>query len=262
MKNTITTAVVPVAGKGSRLYPLTQATPKELFTTLDGSIIEMIIRELIESGITKIILVTSPMKLAIKTHVNAIALPLTPSGEKVKIHFVNQNKIPGNGGSIISALPYTKLDPFIVVWGDELFLNAKIPRTKQLIDNYKMHQKPVIALTEVSDEDVSKCGIVTTNNILEDGSYQISNLLEKPAAKDTPSRLASVGGYIVTHEIINELKRTSYSADNELYLSKALQAYCASHTLLGVVVDAEWYETGSFAGYERAFIAIAEKRRN
>lgn len=262
MKNTITTAVVPVAGKGSRLYPLTQATPKELFTTLDGSIIELIIHELIKSGITKIILVTSPIKPAIKTHVNAMILPLTPSGEKVKIQFVNQNRIPGNGGSIISALPYTKSEPFIVVWGDELFLNTKIPRARQLINNYEVHQKPVIALTQVSDEDVSKCGIVTTSHTLQDGSYQISDLLEKPAIEDTPSRLASVGGYIITSEIISELKRAPYSTDNELYLSKALQTYCASQALLGVVIDADWHETGSFAGYERAFTAIAQKRRN
>ena len=253
---TIRTAVIPVAGKGSRMYPLTVAAPKEMLATAAGPVIELVIRELIQSEIEHIILVTAPGKDVIRQHLDAVDLPLLPNGKQVKFTYINQNNIPGNGGAILTAATIAKNEPFIVVWGDELFLGDN-PRTKLLIEAFESTLKPVIALTEVEPEDVHKCGIAKIDQELSPGTYELSAIVEKPSIEDAPSHLASVGGYIVTPEIVDILKATQPSKDGEIYLSTALNEYAKSKTLLGKVIESEWHETGSFGGYVAAFMSIA-----
>ena len=182
------TAVIPVAGKGKRMRPLTLVMPKEMLPTVDGPIVETIVRELIQSGIEIIILVTAPGKEMIEHHLAAVELPKTVSGKKVELNYIHQDERPGNGGAILTAADIIADKPFLVVWGDELFL-GKDPRARQLIETFDATGRPVIALTEVADEDISKCGMAAIKRDRGNGLYELSALVEKPSVKDTPSRL-------------------------------------------------------------------------
>lgn len=253
---TIRTAVIPIAGKGRRMYPLTAAAPKEMLATAEGPVIELVVRELIQSGIEHIILVTAPGKDVIRQHLDAVDLPLLPNGQQIVFTYVDQDNIPGNGGAILTAAKIAKDEPFIVVWGDELFLGDK-PRSKQLIDVYESTLRPVIALTKVEPEDVHKCGIAKIAKELSSETYELSAIVEKPSVKNAPSQLASVGGYVITPEIITILKTTQPSPDGEIYLSTALNEYSSNNTLLGKLIESEWHETGSMGGYVAAFISVA-----
>ncbi len=253
------TAVIPVAGKGKRMRPLTLVMPKEMLPTVDGPIVETIVRELIQSGIEIIILVTAPGKEMIEHHLAAVELPKTVSGKKVELNYIHQDERPGNGGAILTAADIIADKPFLVVWGDELFL-GKDPRARQLIETFDATGRPVIALTEVADEDISKCGMAAIKRDRGNGLYELSALVEKPSVKDTPSRLASVGGYVVTPDVIATLRNTELSNDGEIYLSTALNEYSQKQPLFGQRVSAEWHETGSMIGYTRAFLAVAKRR--
>lgn len=255
-KDTIRTAVIPIAGKGRRMYPLTAAAPKEMLATAEGPVIELVVRELIQSEIEHIILVTMPGKEVIRQHLEAVDLPLLPSGKKTVLTYVDQDNIPGNGGAILTAAKLTKDEPFVVVWGDELFL-GDIPRTKQLIEVYESTLKPVIALTEVEPDDVYKCGIAKISRELSPGTFELSAIVEKPPIEEAPSHLASVGGYVVTSEIVDILRDTEPSSDGEIYLSTALNKYSSDSPLLGKLIESEWHETGSMGGYVAAFISVA-----
>ncbi len=237
--HTIRTAVIPIAGKGRRMYPLTAAAPKEMLATAEGPVIELVVRELIQSEIEHIILVTMPGKEVIQQHLEAVDLPLLSNGKKTVLTYVDQDNIPGNGGAILTAAKITKDEPFVVVWGDELFL-GDIPRTRQLVEVYESTLKPVIALTEVEPEDVYKCGIAKISKELSPGTFELSAIVEKPSVKDAPSRLASVGGYVVTPEIVAILKVTQPSPDGEIYLSTALNKYSSNKPLLGKLIESEW----------------------
>lgn len=254
--HTIRTAVIPIAGKGRRMYPLTAVAPKEMLATTEGPVIELVVRELIQSGIDHIILVTAPGKDVIREHLDVIGLPRLSNGEKVALTYVNQDNIPGNGGAILTAAKIAKNEPFVVVWGDELFL-GDVPRTRQLIEVYESTLKPVIALTEVEPEDVYKCGIAKIVRELSPGTYELAAIVEKPLVENAPSHLASVGGYVVTPAIINILKATNPSSDGEIYLSTALNEYSRTKPLLGKLIESEWHETGSMGGYTAAFISVA-----
>lgn len=254
--HTIRTAVIPIAGKGRRMYPLTAAAPKEMLATAEGPVIELVVRELIQSDIEHIILVTMPGKDVIRQHLEAVDLPLLPNRKKTVLTYVDQDNIPGNGGAILTAAKLTKDEPFVVVWGDELFL-GDIPRTKQLIEVYESTLKPVIALTEVEPDDVYKCGIAKISKELSPGTFELSAIVEKPSVEDAPSHLASVGGYVVTPEIVDILRDTEPSSDGEIYLSTALNKYSSDRPLLGKLIESEWHETGSMGGYVAAFISVA-----
>lgn len=253
------TAVIPVAGKGKRMQPLTLVMPKEMLPTADGPIIEMVVRELIQSGIETIVLVTAPGKEMIEQHLAAVELPKTVSGKEVELRYIHQDERPGNGGAILTAADIIGDEPFLVVWGDEVFLGED-HRAKQLIQAFDITGKPVIALTEVHDEDMPKCGMAAIKSDLGNGLYELSALIEKPAAEDTPSHLASVGGYVITSEVVRILKSTELSGDGELYLSAALNIYSKEQSLFGRRVSAEWHETGSMVGYVKAFLSVANRK--
>lgn len=253
------TAVIPIAGKGKRMRPLTLVMPKEMLPTADGPIIETVVRELVQSGIETIILVTAPGKEMIEQHLAAVKLPKTVSNKEVELKYIHQDERPGNGGAILTAADIIGNEPFLVVWGDEVFLGED-HRSKQLIEAYSATGKPVIALTEVHDEDIPKCGMAAIKRDLGSGLYELSALIEKPEATNAPSRLASVGGYIVTPDLVGLLRNTELSGDGELYLSTALNEYAQKMPLFGQQVSAEWHETGSMVGYTKAFVSVANRK--
>lgn len=252
----VRSAIIPVAGRGTRMFPLTASVPKEMLATSEGPIIDLIVRELIASGIEQIILITSPGKESIQKHLETINLPETVSGKPVQLIFMNQLPIAGNGGAILTGARVVRDEPFVVVWGDELYI-SKVPRVKQLIEIYEKLKKPVIALAEVASEDVSKYGIAKIKSGVGKDLFEISEVVEKPTIEAAPSRFASVGGYIVTPELVKILEKLKPLKDGELYLSQAHDHYCKTESLLGKLIEADRFDTGNMAGYVSAFIAIA-----
>lgn len=265
MSRPIKTAVIPVAGNGSRIRPLSLTMPKEMLATPFGPIIELVTNELIDAGIEQIIYVTKPGKELIEEHLRSVQLHQDPTGKDVSLEFIDQNDIPGNGGAILTAVYEKELtEPFVVVWGDEVFIqNGSIGRAGELIKAFLQIKEPCIMLTEVKSEDVPKCGMAQTR---AQGANQrllkIVDLIEKPQTWPSNKKYASVGGYIVTPAIVEYLARAERSKDGELYLSQAIADYLgAGKELFGVLTDCEWHETGSMDGYISAFEALTKKYR-
>jgi putative UTP--glucose-1-phosphate uridylyltransferase len=242
-------AVVPAAGQGKRLRPLTSVIPKEMFPTPAGPIIELIIKELLLSGIETVILVIRHGKEMIRQYINTTEY-------RKNVVFIYQDERPGNGGAILTAADTIKEQSFLVVWGDEIFLGGDKTRSQQLIESYYRTNSPTIALTRVDTDSLSKCGVVGVETRIEKGLYKVSSLVEKPSIENAPSDLASVGGYIITPGVIKALRNTKASTDGEVYLANALNAYCQNHSLVGRLISSKWNETGSMSGYIKSFIDI------
>ncbi len=261
----IKTAVIPVAGNGSRIRPLSLVTPKEMLATPFGPIIELVTNELIGAGIEQIIYVTKPGKELIKNHLVSTKLHKHPNGKEVRLDFVNQNDIPGNGGAILTAIYEKELnEPFIVVWGDEIFIkNNSTGRASELIKAYAEVNEPCIVLTEVKQGDIPKCGMASIQtHAASQQLFKITDLVEKPQQWNEAKNYASVGGCIVTQELVKFLSKAKRSIDGELYLSQAISDYLYDgRSLVGVLTECEWHETGSMDGYVSAFEALAKRRR-
>jgi UTP--glucose-1-phosphate uridylyltransferase len=173
MPSTIHRAVIPAAGLGSRLLPLTKAIPKEMLPVGDKPVIEHTVRELVASGITDITIVISAGKSLIQDHFRpnpALVQQLRADGktdyadaideiaelaQQGHITYVDQHGPYGNGTPVLNAARNFGDEPMLVLWPDDVFV-AEVPRAQQLIRAYEATGCPVLALMPMNPED-SQC---------------------------------------------------------------------------------------------------------
>ncbi|MFC5835243.1 UTP--glucose-1-phosphate uridylyltransferase [Nonomuraea insulae] len=268
-------AVIPVAGLGSRLLPLTRALPKEMLPIGDKPVIEHTIRELVDSGIDEITIVTSGRKQLIQQHFapdDDLELQLRTAGKPeladavaelaslAQITYLYQNGPYGNGTPVLNAARVIGDEPFMVLWADDVFV-ADVPRAKQLKAAYEATRAPVLALMPMEVEDASRYGVPIVTKDLGHGRLRISGLVEKPAPEKAPSHYAAIGGYVVTPGVIDVLeaqtRKWRQHPEGEIYLTDALHEYALTHEVYGQVIDGTWWDTGSPLNYLKAQFAAA-----
>ncbi|MFD8148143.1 UTP--glucose-1-phosphate uridylyltransferase [Streptomyces sp. NPDC059708] len=275
---TIRRAVIPAAGLGSRLLPLTKATPKEMLPVGDRPVIEHTVRELVASGITDITIVVSGGKSLIQDHFRpnpALVEQLRADGKKEyadaveevgelarqgHITYLDQHGPYGNGTPVLNAARSFGDEPVLVLWPDDVFV-AEIPRAQQLIHAYETTGCPVLALMPMAPADSQRYGVPLVKEDLGQGLLRITGLVEKPKPADAPSGYAAIGGYVITPAIIEELReqtrRWYEHRQGEIYLTDAINAYAASRAVYGQVISGRWYDTGNPADYLIAQMATA-----
>lgn len=278
MPSTIRRAVIPAAGLGSRLLPLTKAIPKEMLPVGDKPVIEHTVRELVASGITDITIVISGGKSLIQDHFRpnpALVEQLRADGKTAyadaveeiaelaqqgHITYLDQHGPYGNGTPVLNAARNFDDEPMLVLWPDDVFV-AEVPRAQQLIRAYEATNCPVLALMPMSPEDSQRYGVPVVKEDLDGGLMRITGLMEKPKPKDAPSAFAAIGGYVVTPGIIDELreqtKRWYERRTGEVYLTDAINAYASTRAVYGQVISGRWYDTGNPADYLVAQMATA-----
>ncbi|MDX6362390.1 UTP--glucose-1-phosphate uridylyltransferase [Streptomyces sp. NPDC058274] len=278
MPPTIRRAVIPAAGLGSRLLPLTKAIPKEMLPVGDKPVIEHTVRELVASGITDITIVVSGGKSVIQDHFRpspALVEQLRADGKTAyadaveevaelarqgHITYLDQHGPYGNGTPVLNAARNFGDEPMLVLWPDDVFV-APVPRAQQLIRAYEATNCPVLALLPIAPGDSERYGVPVVKEDLDDGLLRIVGLVEKPKAADAPSSFAAIGGYVITPGIIDELReQTARWYDHrtgEVYLADAINAYAKSRAVYGQVIQGRWYDTGNPADYLVAQFASA-----
>jgi UTP--glucose-1-phosphate uridylyltransferase len=263
--------VIPVAGLGTRFLPATKAQPKEMMPVIDKPIIQYVVEDAVKSGITDIIMVTGSGKRAVEDHFSPnyeLISWLRKNGkeqqaEEVKkiadmANFIfNRQKGPyGNGTPVLCAKDVVGDEPFAVMWGDEFFYTTKKPQLQQLMDVYEKYGDPVLTAYEVDEEGTSKYGIIDGIEVEKD-IYQVKEIIEKPGPKNAPSRLASLGGFILTPDIFEILAKTKTGKGGELWLVDAIFALSKKRPIYARRVDGIYYDTGSKLGYLKANIDFA-----
>ncbi|MEV7867303.1 UTP--glucose-1-phosphate uridylyltransferase [Streptomyces sp. NPDC088124] len=271
-------AVIPAAGLGSRLLPLTKATPKEMLPVGDKPVIEHTVRELVASGITDITIVVSGGKSLIQDHFRpnpALVEQLRADGKTAyadaveevaelarqgHITYLDQYGPYGNGTPVLNAARHFGDEPMLVLWPDDVFV-AEVPRAQQLIRAYEATHCPVLALMPMAPEDSGRYGVPVVKEDLDQGLLRITGLVEKPKPADAPSAFAAIGGYVITPGIIDELReqteRWYTHRTGEVYLTDAVNAYAAGRAVYGQVIQGRWYDTGNPADYLVAQFASA-----
>lgn len=278
MNQTIRKAVIPAAGIGSRLLPLTKAIPKEMLPVGDKPVIEHTVRELIDSGITDITIVISGGKSLIQEHFRpntSLVEQLRADGKdgyadaveevgdlsrRGHITYLDQHGPYGNGTPVLNAARNLGDEPLLVLWPDDVFV-AKTPRAQQLITAYEKTSSPVLALMPMPPEQTRRYGVPVVKEDLDEGLLRITGLVEKPEPENAPSKFAAIGGYVLTPGVIDELreqtKRWYEHRTGEVYLTDAINAYAKSRAVYGQVIQGSWYDTGNPADYLIAQFAFA-----
>ncbi len=213
--------MIAAAGFGTRFLPQTKAMPKEMLPIVDKPIIQYVVEELVDAGIEDIIIVTGYSKRSIEDHFDNpnqdLINNLKTNGKEVIIKeiesianlanfiYIRQKGLQGNATPILNAEHLIDDEPFIYAFADD-FVSAEPSRFKQLIETYdKMGGGNI--LTCVRSDDYEKYGFVGGWQ-LEAGTVEVEKIVEKPGNKEnSPSNLASVGGYILSPEIFGYLRK-------------------------------------------------------
>lgn len=254
----VTKAILPVAGKGTRVMPLTLHQPKAMIAVADKPIVHYIIDELVASGITEIILVLGPNQEVFKQYINY--LQQDHSWNKIKFSFAYQKEALGDGDAIYLARKFIKKgEPFSISFCDDIF-GSKEPPTKLLIDHFIKTGSPTILLEKVPMESVGKYGVIKPGPKKIKKFRSIVDLVEKPSMAEAPSNLTIVGRYVMPYEIFDYLKKLYPKKEREIKLAYALKKYLSGEnkTLWGLENGHLRFDCGSKEGLiqAQAYFAI------
>ena len=270
----ITKAVIPAAGLGTRFLPATKACPKEMLPIVDKPTIQYIIEEALASGIKDILIISGHNKRAIEDHFDRnpeLELNLEEHGkadllEQVKaiadinIHYIRQKEPKGLGHAILCAKSFVGDEPFAVLLGDDVVYNDETPCLKQLIDVYNTTGGSVLGCQTVPQEKVSSYGIVASKATAAERIFKVTDMVEKPAVEEAPSRLAVLGRYVITPEIFSILERTEPGRGGEIQLTDALKVLAKQQNMYAYDFIGRRYDVGDKQGYLEATVEYALRR--
>jgi len=279
-KYKVTKAVIPVAGLGTRFLPATKAMPKEMLPLIDKPVIQYVVEEAVEAGLEDILMVTGRNKNALENHFDRVAeleMNLTAKGDKERlakvmasselanIHYVRQGDPKGLGHAVLRAKAHIADNSFALLLGDDVMDARDILLTKML-EVHEATGENVVALMEVSPDQIHLYGCAVTDGEIQDGVVRITGLVEKPKNEEAPSNLAVIGRYVLRPEIFEILEETEPGRGGEIQLTDALMTAAQNPEraggVLGVVFQGRRYDTGDKLDFIKATLRIGVDRED
>lgn len=277
MSKKITHAVIPVAGFGTRMLPLSKAVPKELLPLGNKPAIQYVVEEAIAAGLTNIVLVNHAQKTAIENYFDinseldtqlrgkgkaalADSLNWLPSG--VTVTSVRQGKPLGLGHAVLQARAIVGDEPFAVLLPDVILNPYNTDYTQQnlayMLQQFAKQQHSQILVDPVKESDISKYGIAklaSTQMVAkseQNQSFAVMGFVEKPKAEDAPSNLAVVGRYVFNNAIFDYLANTQPSVGGEIQLTDAIDALISTQGVDVVSMVGNSFDAGDMNSYLQA----------
>ncbi|MDO4895027.1 UTP--glucose-1-phosphate uridylyltransferase [Moraxella sp.] len=281
----ITHAIIPTAGFGTRMLPLSKAVPKELLPLGNRPSIHYVIEEAIKAGIKNIVLVNHAQKSAIENYFDinseldtqlrnkgkdSLADSLNFLPDDVVITSVRQGKPLGLGHAVLQGravvgdnpfavlLPDVVLDPFDTDYGTQ--------NLAFMLNEFGRTGRSQILVDPVAKEDIDKYGIARLDNAQtlekssDNRSFAVTGFVEKPKPEVAPSNLAVVGRYVFDNAIFDYLAKTAPSVGGEIQLTDAIDALIGSQGVDVVTMTGNSFDAGDMASYMRAFMYFAQRQ--
>ncbi|MGE6490443.1 UTP--glucose-1-phosphate uridylyltransferase GalU [Exiguobacterium sp. NPDC077395] len=266
-------AVIPAAGLGTRFLPATKAMPKEMLPIVDKPTIQYIIEEAVASGIEDILIVTGKGKRAIEDHFDSVPeleqtliekgksefLALVEETTNINIHFIRQSKPMGLGHAVLQAKAFVGEEPFVVMLGDDI-VQAEVPCTRQLIEQYEKTESSIIGVQPVPSEVTHRYGIVDPQESLEGGLHKVASFIEKPAPGTEPSNLAILGRYLFTPQIFKYLETQEAGTGGEIQLTDAITRLNEMQRVFAYEFGGKRYDVGEKLGFIQTTLEFALNR--
>jgi len=266
---TLRTCVFPCAGFGTRFFPATKVIPKEMLPLVDKPILQYGIEEARDSGLDKLIIVTSKGKETILDHFDRTAelersliergkldllAEVDTVSRMVDLIAVRQKEALGLGHAVLVARDAVGNEPFAVVLPDDVIL-AEEPCLKQMRRVFEETGRPVVALMEVAPDETSRYGIVA-GEMTGNRRFRVTDMVEKPKT-NAPSRYAIIGRYILPPSVFGHLEKTPRGAGGEIQLTDALRKLVSEGDFYGYVFEGRRYDAGEKLGYLKATVDYA-----
>ena len=284
----ITHAVIPVAGFGTRMLPLSKSIPKELLPLGNRPAIHYVVAEAIAAGIKHIVLIGHSQKSAIENYfdINAeldnqlrhkgkdeLADSLNWLPDDVSVSMIRQGKALGLGHAVLAARPIVGDNDFAVLLPDVVLdpFNTDLHNDNLafMLKAFAKDSHSQILVEQVADADVHKYGIAklsddsANNTDLSseiNASFRVAGFVEKPSLSEAPSRLAVVGRYVFSNKIFDYLANTTASVGGEIQLTDAIDALISEYGVNVTTMRGDSYDAGDMRSYMQAFIYFAQQQ--
>lgn len=276
----VTKAVIPAAGLGTRFLPATKATPKEMLPVVDRPAIQYVVEEAIRAGLNDVLMITGRNKRALEDHFDRVPVLEQQLAEQGKdallasvvatnemggdLHYVRQGDPKGLGHAVLRAKRHVGDKAFAVLLGDDL-IDEKEDLLSRMVEVQERTGGSVVALMEVPREAISAYGAAAIEAVEgEDGFVKITGLVEKPAADEAPSNYAVIGRYVLSPKVFEVLENTAPGRGGEIQLTDALQTLAQGEGegegVYGVVFSGRRFDTGDKLSYLKANVILAAER--
>lgn len=263
-----TKAVIAAAGFGTRFLPQTKAMPKEMLPIVDKPVIQIIVEQLVAAGVTQIIIVTGYTKRAIEDHFDRAedlenelrskdkdnyADMIRDIAEMADFVYLRQKGVPkGNSRPLLNARHLLRDDePFFYLFADDFF-RCDVPYPQQLLDAYFKTGRPVISAVKVEPQDSKRLGMIDIGEEVDENTFRVKRLVEKPGPDKTPSSFATVGSFLLTPDIIPILEQENTGVGGELVLADAITVLAATSDVYCKVIQGVWHDAGDKGRYLEA----------
>lgn len=285
---TITKAIIPVAGYGTRLYPITKIINKEFLPVIDKGLIKpqiaILLENIYDSGLKEICLCVSS-KEQIKMYKNyfckKVKYKKSIEKDKIKIEhekkmmqigdclkfIINKNVNKGFGYSVSLFQKFANGEPVAMFLGDTLYkTNNSIDCITQLLNAYKLVKAPILGITRIPLKEVEKYGICS-GKFINENIIKIDGLIEKPTIDYVRNNMIIkngnnqnyykvFGNYIITSEIFEVLKKYINETTGESQLTMALDNISKMNKLYGIEIDGKSLDFGNVKSYSMNFTKI------
>ena len=263
-------AIIPLAGLGTRMLPLTSVMPKELMPINGKPNLQYILDECIDAGVKEFIFIISKKKLSIKKYFfndnfyqkiikKKKDKRLLEEYKKIKryqkmIKFVYQNKPRGPGDAVLKCKRFIKSKYFLMLLPDDLIIRKNC--SKEMIQLHKITNGSIIATKRVERKTVSRWGILSIKN-KKKNYFQIKDVVEKTSINKAPSNFAIIGRYILTTKIFNEIKKLKPGQGGEIHITDAIKGLIKKENkFYGNIFTGKYLDCGTLSGYINSSIEI------
>ena len=285
----ITKAIIPVAGNGSRMYPITKVLRKAFLPVIDEDgilkpALMCLLEELDSAGIEKICLVIDEDdkvdydKFFNKELESGIVAKLSPEmleyESKIqrigkKIEYVYQKEKLGLGHAVSLCESFAGEDPVLLVLGDQLYKsNNNCSCTKQLLDNYFDNNKLTVSVSEVPLESVSRYGILSGKIEKSNNYFVVDKIYEKPDISYAKENLYTecregkkyysvFGEYILNKSVFDKLKeniKEDKKEKGEFELTSVLEFVRQKEGMIAFIPDGDMLDIGNVESYKNTFM--------
>lgn len=270
MPSPIKTAVFPVAGMGTRFLPVTKIEPKEMLPIVDRPLIQYVVEEAIEAGITRLIFVTSSGKHAIEDYFDSnyeLERRLEEQGktttlnmikniipEHVQVMYVRQPHPLGLGDAVLRAKHLVQNESFAVLLADDILVGQP-SCLQQMIAQHEETAASVVAVEKIDEAETDKYGIVSLAE-----QNRIVDIIEKPSPIHAPSCLGVIGRYVLTPAVFDSLQATQQGVGGELQLTDAIAKLLTEEQVTAYAHAGKRFDCGSPLGFVKATLHFALRR--
>jgi len=237
-------AVIPAAGRGTRMRHATKVVPKAFLPVVDRPAVQYGVEEAARAGATEVIIVVDP---GVASLVESHFSHSLPGIDHVTVRSVTQPVPRGLGDAVLSAQEAVDGRPFFCLLADNIPRVDVLDRMAAAFDGTS-----IVSLRELDDDFLARYGVIVPGEWQNDDVVDVRGAIEKPGVDRAPSRLGLIGRYLFTAEVFDVLGSLEPGVGGEIQLTDAIDQLGRNGRCRGMVSPEDLLDVGNPTGFLEA----------